>query len=115
MIYWIVVIGGGAVAVSGYLLMFPFYGTGIAGMQLAEIVHATVRLLFVAAMLGHIYIGTIGMEGAVEAMAEGKVDINWAKQHHDLWLTDERSRAKGSRRGPADAHAGRINPEIYRY
>ena len=30
MIYWIVVLGGGAVAVSGYLLMFPFYGTDIA-------------------------------------------------------------------------------------
>ena len=31
LIYWIVVIGGTAVAVSGYLLMFPFYATGIAG------------------------------------------------------------------------------------
>ena len=34
MIYWIVVLGGAAVAVTGYVLMFPFYGTGIAGMQL---------------------------------------------------------------------------------
>ena len=40
MIYWIVVIGGGAVAVTGYLLMFPFYATDIEGMQLAQIVHA---------------------------------------------------------------------------
>src|SRR5438105_2064072 len=67
-IYWIVVLGGGAAAVSGYLLMFPFYGTGIAGMQLAQIVHGTVAVLFVGAMLAHIYIGTIGMEGAFEAM-----------------------------------------------
>ena len=52
MIYWIVVLGGGAVAISGYLLMFPFYGTGIAGMQLAQIVHGVVAVLFVAAMLG---------------------------------------------------------------
>ena len=65
MIYWIVVLGGGAVAASGYLLMFPFYGTDIAGMQIAQIVHGVVAVLFVAAMLGHIYIGTIGMEGAV--------------------------------------------------
>ena len=64
MIYWIVVLGGGAVAVTGYLLMFPFYGTDIAGMQLAQIVHGIVAVLFVAAMLAHIYIGTIGMEGA---------------------------------------------------
>lgn len=92
LIYWIVVIGGGAVAITGYLLMFPFYGTGVGGMQLAQIIHGIVAVLFVAAMLGHIYIGTIGMEGAFEAMAEGTVDVNWAKQHHSLWLQDEMAR-----------------------
>jgi formate dehydrogenase subunit gamma len=93
MIYWIVVLGGGAVAISGYVLMFPFYGTTIAGMQLAQIVHGVVAVLFVAAMLGHIYIGTIGMQGAFEAMGTGTVDVNWAKQHHSLWL--EQVEAKG--------------------
>lgn len=92
MIYWIVVLGGGAAAVSGYVLMFPFYITDIAGMQLAQIVHGTVAVLFVAAMLAHIYIGTIGMQGAFEAMGEGTVDINWAKQHHSLWLEEEQAR-----------------------
>ncbi len=89
LIYWIVIIGGTAVAISGYLLMFPFYGTGIAGMQLAQMVHGIVSVLFVAAMLGHIYIGTIGMEGAFEAMGTGTVDVNWAKQHHSLWLEQQ--------------------------
>jgi formate dehydrogenase subunit gamma len=93
MIYWIVVIGGGASAVSGYLLMFPFYATDIAGMQLAQVVHGVVGALFIAAMLAHIYIGTIGMEGAFEAMGSGEVDENWAKQHHALWLEQERSKA----------------------
>ena len=92
LIYWIVVLGGSAVAISGYLLMFPFYGTGIAGMQIAQIVHGVIAVLFVAAMLGHIYIGTIGMEGAFEAMGEGTVDVNWARQHHSLWLQDEMAR-----------------------
>jgi formate dehydrogenase subunit gamma len=96
MIYWLVVLGGGTSAATGYLLLFPFYGTGISGMQTAEVVHATVAMLFIAVMLGHIYIGTIGMEGAVEAMGEGSVDVNWAKQHHSLWLADEMSQAKGS-------------------
>ena len=91
-IYWIVVLGGGAVAATGYLLMFPFYGTTVSGMQAAEVVHAVVAVLFVAAMLGHIYIGTIGMEGAFEAMGEGTVDVNWAKEHHRLWLEDEKAR-----------------------
>ena len=93
MVYWIVVLGGSAVAVSGYVLMFPFYGTGIQNMQAAEIVHGVVAMLFVAAMLGHIYIGTIGMEGAFEAMGTGTVDLNWAKEHHSLWLEEEKARA----------------------
>jgi formate dehydrogenase subunit gamma len=92
MIYWIVVLGGAAVSASGYLLMFPFYGTDIATMQAAQIAHAVVAVLFIAAMIGHIYIGTIGMEGAFEAMGTGTVDLNWAKEHHDLWLEEENAR-----------------------
>ena len=97
LIYWIVVLGGTAAAITGYMLMFPFYATDVAGMQTAQIIHGVVAALFIAAMLGHIYIGTIGMEGAFEAMGEGTVDENWAKQHHALWLEEER------RKGPAGA------------
>ena len=92
MIYWIVVLGGTAVAVSGYVLMFPFYGTDIASMQAAQITHAIVAVLFIAAMIAHIYIGTMGMEGAFEAMGTGTVDLNWAKEHHNLWLEEEKAR-----------------------
>jgi formate dehydrogenase subunit gamma len=98
MIYWIVVIGGTAVAASGYLLMFPFYATDIQGMQLAQIVHGVVAVLFIAAMLAHIYIGTIGMEGAFEAMGDGTVDVSWAKTHHSLWVEQEMARTE-----PGDA------------
>ena len=89
MIYWIVVIGGGLVAATGYALMFPFDMTGIEAMQMAQIVHSIVAVLFVAAMIGHIYIGTIGMEGAFEAMGSGEVDVNWAREHHSLWLDEQ--------------------------
>src|SRR5437763_2733771 len=102
-IYWIVVIGGAAVAGTGYELMFPFYLSGIEGMQLAEIVHSVVAVLFVAAMLGHIYIGTIGMEGAFEAMGSGTVDINWAKEHHRLWLEEENARTGANDARPQPA------------
>ena len=91
LIYWIVVLGGSAIAISGYLLMFPFYGTDIQTMQSAEIAHGIIAMLFIAAMLGHIYIGTIGMEGAFEAMGTGTVDVNWAKEHHNLWLEEVRA------------------------
>ena len=103
MIYWIVVIGGGTSAVTGYLLLFPFYAAGIEGMQIAQVVHAVVAMLFIAAMLGHIYIGTIGMQGAFEAMGEGSVDVNWAKEHHRLWLEEELRRTpKEARAQPAE-------------
>src|ERR1700736_3089634 len=86
LVYWLSVIAGVAVSVSGFLLLFPFYGTDIDEMQLAQVVHAVVAVLFVALILAHIYIGTLGMEGAFEAMGTGEVDLNWAKEHHDLWL-----------------------------
>src|SRR6476469_3110906 len=80
---------GAAVSLSGLLLLFPFYVTNIAGMQIAQVVHSIVAVLFVALILGHIYIGTLGMEGAFEAMGTGEVDFNWAKEHHDLWLEEQ--------------------------
>jgi formate dehydrogenase subunit gamma len=75
--------------VSGLLLLFPFYGTNIAAMQVAQVVHAVTAVLFIALILGHIYVGTLGIEGAFEAMGTGEVDLNWAKEHHDLWLEEK--------------------------
>jgi formate dehydrogenase subunit gamma len=88
LVFWFALGAGIAVIVSGYLLLFPFYLVNIAGMQWAQIVHSVVAVLFVAVILAHIYIGTLGMEGAFEAMGSGEVDLNWAKEHHDQWLAD---------------------------
>jgi formate dehydrogenase subunit gamma len=95
-LFWIVFLGGGAAAISGYILIFPFYGTDIHAMQLAEVGHSIIAMLFIGTMLAHIYIGTIGMEGAFEAMGEGTVDLNWVKEHHSLWLEEENARAQRS-------------------
>jgi len=89
LVYWLSVAAGVAVSISGFLLLFPFYGTEIAEMQLTQVVHAVVAVLFVALILAHIYIGTLGMEGAFEAMGTGEVDLNWAKEHHDRWLAQQ--------------------------
>ena len=88
-VFWIALIAGAAVAASGFLLLLPFYITDILGMQVAQVLHAVIAVLFVAVILAHIYIGTLGMEGAFEAMGTGEVDLNWAKEHHDLWLRDQ--------------------------
>jgi formate dehydrogenase subunit gamma len=89
LIFWISMIGGGAVIATGFVLLFPFYGTSVAGMELAQIVHSVVAVLYVSAMLVHVYMGTIGVEGAFEAMADGNVDVNWAKERHSLWYEEE--------------------------
>ena len=102
LVFWGALGTGLLVAVSGYLLLFPFYVTDIAGMQVAQVVHSVIAVLFVALILGHIYIGTLGMEGAFEAMWTGEVDYNWAREHHDLWLDDERAKhAAGPLRYPS--------------
>jgi formate dehydrogenase subunit gamma len=95
MVFWITVLGGAAVAISGYMLIFPFWGPlTIADMQLAHIVHSVISVLMISAMLGHIYIGSIGMEGAFDAMGSGEVDLAWAKEHHALWVEEEVARAR---------------------
>jgi formate dehydrogenase subunit gamma len=94
LVFWLSLGAGLAVSASGFLLLFPFYGTNIAEMQLAQVVHAVVAVLFVALILAHIYIGTLGMEGAFEAMGTGEVDLNWAKEHHDLWLAQQSERGQ---------------------
>jgi formate dehydrogenase subunit gamma len=97
LVYWLSLAAGVAVSVSGFLLLFPFFaGIDIAGMQLAQVVHAVVAVLFIALILGHIYIGTLGMEGAFEAMGSGEVDLNWAKEHHDLWLAKQIEKEGGA-------------------
>jgi formate dehydrogenase subunit gamma len=88
-IFWTVVLGGAALSVSGFYLLFPPFAGGVLNLQFWNVVHGIVSVLMVAAMLGHIYIGSIGMEGAFDAMGSGEVDLNWAKEHHSLWVAEE--------------------------
>jgi formate dehydrogenase subunit gamma len=80
--------------------MFPFYVTNIFGMQITHVVHSIVAVLFVALFIAHIYIGTLGTEGAFEAMGTGSVDLNWAKTHHGLWLEEEVAKGQVPDRPP---------------
>ena len=93
-VFWITILGGGLVAVTGYVLVFPFFVTDIAGQQLAHMVHGVLAMLMIAAILAHIYIGSVGMEGAVDAMTTGQVDYNWAREHHSLWVDEELAKAR---------------------
>lgn len=90
--YWMVVLVGLLVSYTGVNLIFPFAFFDLAGMQILQILHAAAAIVMILFMLGHIYIGTIGMEGASSAMTTGYVDLEWAREHHSVWIKDEEAK-----------------------
>jgi formate dehydrogenase subunit gamma len=109
-IFWFGVIGLGTIVVgSGFVLdrLLPGLDYLRADMQVAEMVHATTTILMMAMILGHIYLGTIGMKGAYRAMRHGQVDEAWAHEHHDLWLQDIKAGRIPAQRSAATTPAAR--------
>jgi len=115
-IFWSVILLGASISASGLSLLFPFElpmfaktfealnGMGLPQvlgfgalptdlapheeMQLAQLWHAIVSFVLMAIILAHIYIGSVGMEGAFDAMGSGEVEEQWAREHHSLWLEE---------------------------
>ena len=116
LIFWSVIILGGSISASGLSVLFPFelpmfaatfeklnqfgipqllgmgeLNTNLAPhteMQYAQLWHAIVSFVLFAIVIAHIYIGSVGMEGAYDAMGSGEVEEQWAREHHSLWLKD---------------------------
>lgn len=61
-------------------------------MQYAQLWHAIVSFVLMAIVIAHIYIGSVGMEGAYDAMGSGEVEEQWAREHHSLWLDEVKQR-----------------------
>lgn len=99
--FWLVAIVGIFVCIAGIVLVAPAYGIslpfveGVRGqMQLASTVHSVLTVIWTAIILGHIYIGSIGTEGALEGMSSGSVSEEWAMQHHDRWAAQMSDKGK---------------------
>ncbi len=108
-VFWIGVMAMGAVVVgSGLVLdqLIPSLVYERATMQVAHMVHAVAAVLMMCLFLGHIYIGTLGMDGAYKAMRTGYVDENWAKEHHAHWYEDVKSGKIPAQRSAPDAPSG---------
>lgn len=86
--FWISSLGGFVIAASGLLMDFPGLAQSVQQLQIANLAHAVAALVVIAAALGHIYLGTVGVEGALEGMTTGRVDETWGLEHHDLWAKD---------------------------
>ena len=99
--FWFGVVGLSiVVSWSGLILLFPNFDQTRAVMQDAWVWHASAAILYIAISLGHIYLGTIGLEGSYQAMRKGYVDEAWAKEHHEYWY-DEVKSDKGAGSGGA--------------
>ena len=90
---------------SGLILLFPNFDQTRATMQDAWIWHAVAALLYIAMALGHIYMGTIGVEGAYRNMREGVTDETWAKEHHSIWYDEVKAGKPSTSRGAVPAGA----------
>lgn len=124
LIFWSVIVLGTTISVSGLALLFPFeinmfaatfaklnaigipsllgiaeFPTTLAPhqeMQYSQLWHAGVSFLLMAIIIAHIYIGTVGMEGAAEAMTSGEVEEQWAREHHSIWVQEVESEQKAA-------------------
>ena len=91
-LFWIlVVVLCVALSITGYILNFPNFNQTRATMQIANVVHMGAALVATAMACFHIYLGTIGMAGALDAMRTGYVDETWAREHHEYWYNDVKS------------------------
>jgi formate dehydrogenase subunit gamma len=104
-LFWsMVVVIGITLCVTGLILDFPNFNQTRGTMQIANLVHMVAGLLGVVLLAGHIYLGTIGMAGALDAMKTGYVDETWAKEHHEYWYNEVKAHAvEGT--APASSHA----------
>jgi formate dehydrogenase subunit gamma len=99
--FWFGVVGLSiAVSWSGLVLLFPNFDQARAMMQDAWSVHAIAALVYIALSLGHIYLGTIGLEGSYGAMRTGYVDEAWAKEHHQHWYDEVKLNREGEKCAP---------------
>jgi formate dehydrogenase subunit gamma len=90
---------------SGLILLFPNFDQSRAVMQDAWIIHAVAAILYIAISFGHIYLGTIGLEGSYQAMRTGYVDETWAKEHHEYWFHEAKLAERSTPGGAVPAGA----------
>lgn len=108
-VFWIAtVVCGITVSISGVVLDFPNFGFTRETMQSANLFHGVSAIIYMTIIFMHMYLGSFGVQGALDAMTSGRVSVEWAKQHHDLWYDEAKhqsgsSEAKSAHRPPRTA------------
>lgn len=108
--YWLLFFAGLAISLSGLLLDFPWLAERVQQLQLAHLIHAGAAVVLVAVSLVHIYLGTIGVEGALEGMTQGYVDEKWGEEHHGWWTEEAKAKGEDVVEGAAQSNQTENSP-----
>lgn len=90
-LFWLGVFFVGLIVVASGLVLdklIPDLLYERSTMQIAHMIHLVSTIVMMVLFMGHIYMGTLGMAGAYDAMRTGYVDETWAREHHELWHDD---------------------------
>ena len=109
-LYWTLLLGGIAMMVSGWFLLFPNMGFDRGQMQTANIVHAVSAIILMAFVFVHMYLATIGSPGVLRGMVTGYIDEGYAQQHHPLWFDEVKGKVAAKTGGGAAPAAGPASP-----
>ncbi|OYU45493.1 MAG: formate dehydrogenase subunit gamma [Burkholderiales bacterium PBB4] len=114
--WWGITVPGVFVVGSGLVLdkLIPGLGLLRGDMQIAHMIHAVLAFWMMALLLGHIYMGTVGTRGALDAMKTGYVSEGWAQEHHELWYDDVKAGKIPAQRTPlaAGGSPGSTSPTV---
>jgi formate dehydrogenase subunit gamma len=80
-------LGALGLLVSGIVMWFPLSFPQIA-RELSYLLHDLTFILFVAAIIWHIYLGTAAEPGTFGSMVRGTVTKAWARLHHPKWYRE---------------------------
>ena len=106
--WFVLVVLTSVLVVTGLVLAFPNFGQVRQTMQVANLLHMAAAYVAIALTLVHIYLGTLGMEGAYRSMRYGYVDSTWARHHHLRWYED----IVAGRAREKVVDADRVPPEV---
>ena len=93
--FWIAILGGLVLSVSGLVLDLAVFGQGREVMGISHVLHGIAALVVISVSFGHTYLATVGVEGAFGSMTNGYVDEAWAKSHHDRWYAEVKAAEGG--------------------
>jgi formate dehydrogenase subunit gamma len=116
LLFWLVMLAGALLSLSGFALLssnatgsvatalallnalgawfglapvLPTQPSPQQALEYATLCHGAAALGLLGAVIVHIGLRTLLIEGALSAMTRGEVDANWARQHHSLWAERE--------------------------